>query len=179
VTVDLDLANGYVRFFRNGHIIGSAFQGIHIPVSPVIAVMQIPHSSCQAGLVNLTKLRQHPMLWDEERCSGDLKLTTFTVSKVSEVFGDYSTVLATEGRLIGHNTCGGVGGGFDSGACAACHLSEEAHFISAISLHDLHAGFISGVHLWLIRVNHLSEPDSIFIGVCRGCMPLDQDPQVG
>ncbi len=39
------------------------------------------------------------------------------------------------------------------------------------------AGFISGVHLWLIKVNNLSEPDSIFIGVCRGCMPLDQDPQ--
>lgn len=39
------------------------------------------------------------------------------------------------------------------------------------------AGFISGVHLWLVKVNQLSEPDSIFIGVCRGCMPLDQDPQ--
>jgi hypothetical protein len=41
------------------------------------------------------------------------------------------------------------------------------------------AGFISGVNLWLIKVNNLSEPDSIFIGVCRGCMPLDQDPQAG
>lgn len=40
------------------------------------------------------------------------------------------------------------------------------------------AGFMSGVHLWLVKVNNLSEPDSIFIGVCRGCMPLDQDPQV-
>ncbi len=40
------------------------------------------------------------------------------------------------------------------------------------------AGFTSGVHLWLIKINNLSEPDSIFIGVCRGCMPLDQDPQV-
>lgn len=39
------------------------------------------------------------------------------------------------------------------------------------------AGFISGVHLWLVKVVNLSEPDSIFIGVCRGCMPLDQDPQ--
>ena len=42
---------------------------------------------------------------------------------------------------------------------------------------DGSAGFISGVHLWLIKVVNLSEPDSIFIGVCRGCMPLDQDPQ--
>jgi len=33
------------------------------------------------------------------------------------------------------------------------------------------------VHLWLVKVDSLSEPDSIFIGVCRGCMPLDQDPQ--
>jgi len=40
-----------------------------------------------------------------------------------------------------------------------------------------HAGFIAGVHLWLVKINSLTEPDSIFIGVCRGCMPLDQDPQ--
>jgi hypothetical protein len=39
------------------------------------------------------------------------------------------------------------------------------------------AGFISGVHLWLMKIVNLSEPDSIFLGVCRGCMPLDQDPQ--
>ena len=38
-------------------------------------------------------------------------------------------------------------------------------------------GFLSGVHLWLVRVQALSEPDSIFIGVCRGVMPLDADPQ--
>jgi hypothetical protein len=28
-----------------------------------------------------------------------------------------------------------------------------------------------------MKVVNLSEPDSIFLGVCRGCMPLDQDPQ--
>lgn len=33
------------------------------------------------------------------------------------------------------------------------------------------------MHLWLVKINNLSEPDSIFIGVCRGCMPLDLDPQ--
>lgn len=41
----------------------------------------------------------------------------------------------------------------------------------------LPAGFINGVHLWLVKINNLSEPDSIFIGLCRGCMPLDLDPQ--
>ncbi|KAJ9531877.1 hypothetical protein QJQ45_022018 [Haematococcus lacustris] len=134
VTVDLDLSNGFVRFFRNGHIISCAFQGLRMPVSPVVAFMQGPGASCQAGLVNLTKLKQQDMQWDSDRCSGDLRLTGLQVTKVSEVYGDYSTVLATK-------------------------------------------GFVSGVHLWLVRVNHLSEPDSIFIGVCRGCMPLDQDPQ--
>jgi hypothetical protein len=89
----------------------------------------------QAGLVNITKLQQLDLEWNPEACSGDLRVTGRMVQKVSEVFGDYSTVLSNR-------------------------------------------GFISGVHLWLIKVNNLSEPDSIFIGVCRGCMPLDQDPQV-
>lgn len=89
----------------------------------------------QAGLVNITKLQQLDLEWNPEACSGDLRVNGRMVQKVSEVFGDYSTVLSNR-------------------------------------------GFISGVHLWLIKVNNLSEPDSIFIGVCRGCMPLDQDPQV-
>ncbi|GLI63892.1 hypothetical protein VaNZ11_007009 [Volvox africanus] len=134
ITVDLDLNAGYVRFFRNGHLIVSAFTGVSAPVSPAIAFVQAPGLHCQAGLVNLTKLRQLDLRWNSENCSGDLRLNGHSVSKVSEVYGDYSTVLANQ-------------------------------------------GFISGVHLWLIKVNNLSEPDSIFIGVCRGCMPLDQDPQ--
>ncbi|KAG2432997.1 hypothetical protein HXX76_008725 [Chlamydomonas incerta] len=134
ITVDLDLNAGYVRFFRNGHLIVSAFTGVSAPVSPAIGFVQAPGLHCQAGLVNLTKLRQLDLRWNSENCSGDLRLNGHSVSKVSEVYGDYSTVLANQ-------------------------------------------GFISGVHLWLIKVNNLSEPDSIFIGVCRGCMPLDQDPQ--
>lgn len=134
VTVDLDLNTGYVRFFRNGHLIGHAFQNIVGPVCPSVCFVQAPSLNCQAGLVNLTKLKQLDLKWNGEKCSGDLRISGMTVSKVSEVYGDYSTVLATQ-------------------------------------------GFISGVHLWLIKVNNLSEPDSIFIGVCRGCMPLDQDPQ--
>ncbi|GFH08323.1 uncharacterized protein HaLaN_03267, partial [Haematococcus lacustris] len=63
VTVDLDLSNGFVRFFRNGHIISCAFQGLRMPVSPVVAFMQGPGASCQAGLVNLTKLKQQDMQW--------------------------------------------------------------------------------------------------------------------
>lgn len=51
--------------------------------------------------------------------------------------------------------------------------SDKHHFLHP----PIRAGFISGVHLWLVKVNNLSEPDSIFIGVCRGCMPLDADPQ--
>lgn len=97
--------------------------------------MQGANQHLQAGLVNITKLQQLDLEWNPEACSGDLRVTGRMVQKVSEVFGDYSTVLSNR-------------------------------------------GFISGVHLWLIKVNNLSEPDSIFIGVCRGCMPLDQDPQV-
>ena len=97
VTVDLDLTNGYVRFFRNGHLIGMAFQGVQGPVSPAVAFVQAPSISCQAGLVNLTKLRQLDLKWSVEKCSGDLRLNGMSVSKVSEVYGDYSTVLATDG----------------------------------------------------------------------------------
>jgi hypothetical protein len=97
--------------------------------------MQGTQQHLQAGLVNITKLQQLDLEWNQDACSGDLRVNGRTVSKVSEVFGDYSTVLCNQ-------------------------------------------GFISGVHLWLVKVNNLSEPDSIFIGVCRGCMPLDQDPQV-
>lgn len=41
VTVDLDLSNGFVRFFRNGNIIGSAFQGVAGTVSPMVAFLQV------------------------------------------------------------------------------------------------------------------------------------------
>ena len=41
VTVDLDLSAGYVRFFRNGHLIGTAFQGVVGPVSPAIVFVQV------------------------------------------------------------------------------------------------------------------------------------------
>lgn len=109
-------------------------QAVHC--SPCLVYAQGANQHLQAGLVNITKLQQLDLEWNQEACSGDLRVTGRMVQKVSEVFGDYSTVLSNR-------------------------------------------GFISGVHLWLIKVNNLSEPDSIFIGVCRGCMPLDQDPQVG
>ncbi len=51
----------------------------------------------QAALVNLAKLKQLDLEWSTERCSGDVKVTGRTISKVSEVFGDYSTALATQG----------------------------------------------------------------------------------
>ncbi len=41
VTVDLDLNNGYVRFFRNGHLIGTAFQNVTGPVCPVLSLLQV------------------------------------------------------------------------------------------------------------------------------------------
>ena len=47
--------------------------------------------------MNLTKLRQLDLRWNADKCSGDLRLSGMTVSKVSEVYGDYSTVLANEG----------------------------------------------------------------------------------
>ncbi len=52
----------------------------------------------QAGLVNLTKLRQLDLRWNADNCSGDLRLNGHSVSKVSEVYGDYSTVLANQGE---------------------------------------------------------------------------------
>jgi hypothetical protein len=65
--------------------------------------------------------------------------------------------------------------------CSHIHSDTYTHthtHTQTIHTHTYaHTGFISGVHLWLVKVNSLSEPDSIFIGVCRGCMPLDQDPQ--
>lgn len=134
ITCDLDLIHSTARFFRNGHPIGTPFSGLVRPISPALGFQQAASQHLQAGLVNITKLRQLNMEWNTEACSGDLRITGRGISKISEVFGDYSTVLA--------NT-----------------------------------GFISGVHLWLIKVNNLAEPDSIFVGVCRGCMPLDQDPQ--
>jgi len=45
--VDLDLHNGYVRFFRNGHIIGTAFYGLAGPISPVVAFSNTPSLNCQ------------------------------------------------------------------------------------------------------------------------------------
>ena len=44
VTVDLDLTAGYVRFFRNGHLIGTAFQGLTGPISPALAFIQVRHA---------------------------------------------------------------------------------------------------------------------------------------
>lgn len=41
ITVDLDMNVGYVRFFRNGHLIGSAFQGLTGPIAPTLAFMQV------------------------------------------------------------------------------------------------------------------------------------------
>ena len=48
--------------------------------------------------MNLTKLRQRDLRWDVDKCSGDLKLSGSGVTKVSEIFGDYSTVLADQGE---------------------------------------------------------------------------------
>lgn len=99
VTVDLDLANGTVRFYRNGHPVGTAFTGLRGPISPIVSFVQAPSLSCQAGLVNLTKLRQLDLSWNAEKCSGDLRLSGMVVSKFSEVYGDYSTVLASQGAV--------------------------------------------------------------------------------
>ncbi len=54
---------------------------------------------CRAStcLVNITKLRQLDLCWTLESCSADLQLAGPVVSKVSEVYGDYSTVLADRG----------------------------------------------------------------------------------
>jgi hypothetical protein len=71
-----------------------------LPLPPLTG--QAPAVSCQAGLVNLTKLQQLDLGWNPEKCSGDLKLSGPTVSKVAEVYGDYSTVLASHGELLGH-----------------------------------------------------------------------------
>jgi hypothetical protein len=52
--VDLDLNCGCVRFFRNGHPIGSTFQGIAGPIAPVVAFAQGPGVMCQvSGKKNL------------------------------------------------------------------------------------------------------------------------------
>jgi hypothetical protein len=60
-------------------------------------------------------------------------------------------------------------------ACTCDHCPVPTHGPGRDLRHA--AGFISGVHIWLVRVNNLSEPDSVFIGVGRGSMSLDQDPQ--
>ena len=98
VTVDLDLNANYVRFFRNGHLIGAAFHNISGPLSPAVSFVQAASMYCQAGLVNLTKLKQLDLKWNCDKCSGDLRLAGLAVSKVSEVYGDYSTVLANQGE---------------------------------------------------------------------------------
>ena len=49
VTVDLDLNAGYVRFFRNGHLIGSAFQGLTGPISPALGFIQVMPWGLRAG----------------------------------------------------------------------------------------------------------------------------------
>ncbi|KAF5841626.1 hypothetical protein DUNSADRAFT_12082 [Dunaliella salina] len=85
VTVDLDLHHGYVRFFRNGHIIGAAFYGLAGPISPMLAFAHAPNLHCQAGLVNLTKLRQLDLTWNADKCSADLRLSGSVVSKGSSV----------------------------------------------------------------------------------------------
>ena len=41
VTVDLDLNAGYVRFFRNGHLIGTAFQGLTGNIAPALGFIQV------------------------------------------------------------------------------------------------------------------------------------------
>jgi hypothetical protein len=41
----------------------------------------------------------------------------------------------------------------------------------------MHAGFISGLHVWLIRVLALKKPDSVFIGACRSTLSVESDPQ--
>ena len=47
VTVDLDLNAGYVRFFRNGHLIGSAFQGLTGPIAPALGFIQVQSCCCR------------------------------------------------------------------------------------------------------------------------------------
>lgn len=75
-------------------------------VPPLSCRFQAPGLHCQAGLVNLTKLRQLDLRWNSENCSGDLRLNGHSVSKVSEVYGDYSTVLANQGKCL----AAGLGG---------------------------------------------------------------------
>ena len=49
ITVDLDLNSGFVRFFRNGHLIVSAFTAVAGPVSPCVSFVQAPNLNCQVG----------------------------------------------------------------------------------------------------------------------------------
>lgn len=98
ITVDLDLNHNYAKFFRNGHLLGSAFTNITGPICPALSFLQGTNQHCQAGLVNITKLKQLDLEWSSTACSGDLRLNgNKTITKVSEVFGDYSTVLANHG----------------------------------------------------------------------------------
>lgn len=63
VTVDLDLTAGYVRFFRNGHLIGTAFQGLSGPISPALAFIQV-HRGGAGGRV-MRSWRMGWPLWQE------------------------------------------------------------------------------------------------------------------
>ena len=65
-------------------------------------------------MVNLTKLQQLDLGWNPEKCSGDLKLVGLTVSKVAEMYGDYSTVLASQG-VLGGEIVGNAGERFEAG----------------------------------------------------------------
>jgi hypothetical protein len=99
ITVDLDLNHSYAKFFRNGHMLGSSFTGISGSICPALSFLQGTSQHCQAGLLNITKLKQLDLEWNPNTCSGDLRLASGnkTITKVSEVYGDYSTVLANHG----------------------------------------------------------------------------------
>lgn len=61
VTVDLDLASHYVRFFRNGHLIGSAFTNVVGPVAPTIAFTQV-RCEMLCFAVGAGSIRMHGLL---------------------------------------------------------------------------------------------------------------------
>lgn len=64
---------------------------------PAQPAAQGQHQHCQAALLNITKLQQLGLEWNGDACSGDVRISGRTIQKVSEVYGDYSTVLATKG----------------------------------------------------------------------------------
>jgi hypothetical protein len=139
ITVDLDLNHSYAKFFRNGHLLGSAFTGISGPICPALSFLQGTNQHCQAGLVNITKLKQLDLEWNPNSCSGDLRLNgNRTITKVSEVYGDYSTVLAN------HGGCGAAAQAQAQAQVAARRRCPAPRCVLLLLLQPLQPGGSSG-----------------------------------